>query len=105
MFCLFFFIGNHCSRYDQSKMQSHLIQCFNYSKMEWFPSEIVPSLPIVKKEKIKLYCTCRMPHLEGENMAYCPKCHEWYHGSCEQIPALVFSNIAEKYICSKCVTL
>ena len=66
---------------------------------------MVPSLPIVKKEKIKLYCTCRMLYLEGENMAYCPKCHEWYHGSCEQIPTLVFSNIAEKYICSKCVTL
>ena len=72
MFCLFFFIGNHYSRYDQSKMRSHLIQCFNYSKMERFPSEMVPSLPIVKKEKIKLYCTCRVPHLEGENMAHCP---------------------------------
>ena len=37
VFYLFFFIGNHYSRYDQSKMRSHLIQCFNYSKMECFP--------------------------------------------------------------------
>ena len=34
-----------------------------------------------------------MPDLEGqENMAYCPKCHEWYNCSYEQIPATVFSN-------------
>ena len=37
VFYLFFCIGNHYSRYDQSKMRSHLIQCFNYSKMGWFP--------------------------------------------------------------------
>ena len=71
--------------------------------MEQFPSEKVHALPMVKKEKIKLYYTCRMPDLEGqENMAYCPKCHEWYHGSCEQIPATVVSNKKEKYLCSRC---
>ena len=58
-------------------MRSHLIQCLSNSKMEQFRSEMVHALPMVKKEKIKLYCTCRMPDLEGqENMAYCPKCHE-----------------------------
>ena len=82
-------------------MRSHLLKCLENKKMEQFPSLEKRALPPVKKEMIQLCCKCKMP--EGkENMAFCPKCREWYHQECEQIPNFIFENKHSKYICSRC---
>lgn len=90
-------------RYDQSKMRDHLSQCFSDKRMERFPSYFTRALPPVKKEKVYLYCTCRMPEGDG-NIAFCPKCKEWYHQVCDNIPDFIFDEKRKSkyYICHRC---
>ena len=42
-------------------MRSHLVKYLKNKKMEIFPSTEQRALPPVKREKIHLYCECRMP--------------------------------------------
>ncbi len=52
-------------------MRKHFISCLNNERMEQFPSNVTKALPLVKKFKIKLFCTCKMPEVGSqENMAY-----------------------------------
>ncbi len=84
-------------------MRKHFISCLNNERMEQFPSKVTKALPLVKKFKIKLFCTCKMPEVGSqENMAYCPSCHQWFHKTCEQIPDKIFKDKKEKFTCSKC---
>ena len=55
-------------------------------------------------ENISAYCSCRLPESDVEKMAACDRCSEWYHLSCERIPADVFQNSQVSWICSKCHT-
>ena len=64
--------------------------------MEPFPSSLTRALPPVKREKVYLYCICRMPEGDGK-MALCPKCKEWYHQLCDNIPDFIFENKRSKY--------
>ena len=75
--------------YDQPKMRSHPIKIkyLENKKMERFPSIEKRALAPVRKDKIHVYCKCRMPEGEDSMMAFCPKCCEWYHQKCDQIPA------------------
>ena len=87
-------------------MPNHAIACINNGNMEQFPSVLTKALPVAKKLRMKLFCTCRMPDLKGqESMAYCPRCREWYHRNCEQIPDSIFNDKKENFICSKCTQL
>ena len=39
----------------------------------------------------------------GEEMVACDQCNEWYHSSCESIPAEVFTNSKISWLCNKCL--
>ena len=88
-------------RYDQSKMRHHLIQCFEKKLLTPFPSE---SMRMMKpsKQEIKVFCTCRLPDFEGEEMAECDECGRWYHRHCESVPEIVFEDSEASWICSVC---
>ena len=51
-------------------MKSHLIKCLENKKMEQFPSVEKRALAPVRKEKIHVYCKCRMPEGEDSMMAF-----------------------------------
>lgn len=50
----------------------------------------------------RLYCICRKPYQDGENMMECEKCEEWFHFEC--IGYIGTSEEAEdiNFVCSKC---
>ncbi len=94
--------GNNPSnlRYNQSKMRSHLIKCLEGQKMTPFPSRFRrPSHP--KIEEVRVYCKCRLPDNGEEDMAACDNCNEWYHLTCGNIPAEVFSS-ETLWLCHMC---
>ena len=83
-------------------MRSEVVHCINVGNLERFPSEMACGLPVVDKVKLKLYCKCKIPVRKGqENVAYCSKCHEWYHKSCADIPDVIFTDSRKTFTCSE----
>ena len=96
-------IGNNPAsyRYVQHKMRPHLLECFEKKLFTPFPSQISrPGRPTC--EVVNVYCACRLPR-NGEDMARCINCWEWFHHSCQKIPEAVFSDLSIKWKCSKCI--
>ena len=89
-------------RYNQDKMREHLLQCFKERKLTPFPSVCIRGPKPINTEKIDVFCTCRLPHMVDEPMAFCPCCREWYHSTCEDIPKYIFTNKNAKWKCSRC---
>ena len=88
-------------KYAQEKMRPHLIECFTSGSISPFPSKFVRPGK-AKKEKIELFCSCRLPEMVGDKMAQCFICGEWYHKICEKIPNIVFTDESVSWKCSKC---
>ena len=72
--------------YDQAKMRTHLIHCFETQSMTPFPSHGSrrPSDPNI--EAYSIYCICRMIN-DGTPMIQCSSCTEWYHMACCAVPS------------------
>ena len=68
------------------------MECVENGKLVPFPSEMVRSSRLLRKEKVKLYCDCKLPDDGEENMAYCVKCKNWFHESCQSIVSVVFES-------------
>ena len=47
-----------------------------------------------------MYCTCRMPKVNGISMIHCNNCKEWYHGVC--IGTIPEEIKAKKWFCPTC---
>lgn len=43
-------------------------------------------MKINSEDTIKVYCTCRMPEIDGIDMVQCSRCNEWYHVGCVTVP-------------------
>ena len=73
--------------FDETKMRDHLVQCLQQKNMTLFPttSKRVRRC-ITKKTIVPIFCRCRKPYFEGENMVQCTICKEWFHFKCEKIP-------------------
>ena len=73
-------------QFDQSRMRSHLIQCFEEHKLEGFPlSSCHPdqlNRTKLAHRVIRLYCTCRMPEAFDTKMVACDTCEKWFHYKC-----------------------
>lgn len=90
-------------RYFQEKLRHHLIQCLKVKKILPFPSRLRRhTKPMIKV--VKVFCTCRLPETDDENMVACDACNEWYHASCEEIPAEIFTSAEDTWLCRKCIT-
>ena len=84
-------------------MRAHFIQCVENGKLVPFPSEMVRRSRPVRKEKVKLFCDCKLPDDGKENMAYCVKCRNWFHESCQTIKSVVFeSSYTQDWVCNHC---
>lgn len=89
-------------RYNQQVMRSHLLECLLKKKFTPFPSKKGTQLKPTK-DFIDIYCSCRLPEQEGDRMAQCGSCDEWYHKTCQKIPEVVFSDQDADWKCSNCI--
>ena len=67
--------------FDQDKMRSHLIKCFEEQSMSIFPvKKMRRGVNLVKRtELISVFCICRMPAVTSSNWIECSSCKDWYH--------------------------
>ena len=94
-------------RWDQKLMRANLLKSFEQGKMKPFPGwelhdRRIEEEEVVKEQKIKVYCSCRMPQ-DRKKMAQCVKCNDWFHQTCENIAASVFRK-KEPFTCSSCAS-
>ena len=73
--------------FNQTKMRSHLLKCFQKRKIEPFPLYLRNISKFCKTcvSIVKVYCTCRLPDFYDETMIQCDSCSRWYHTKCVQI--------------------
>ena len=74
--------------FDQKKMRSHLMHCFEQQQMSMFPIRKRRRIhsKVKTTENIPIYCVCRMPQLPNTNWVECSRCKEWYHSdTCVQL--------------------
>lgn len=90
---------------DQSKMRSHLLQCFENRKMLMFPTK--KARRAMRKDRyssFKVFCICRMPEDLTVNWMQCSMCKEWYHtDSCVAVPSCYFEP-GRAWYCTKCMS-
>jgi len=72
--------------FDTNKMRDHLIKCLKLGTITMFPKiEKRVRRCSSRKVVVPLYCHCRLPYVEGNEMVLCGDCNEWYHYKCEKI--------------------
>ena len=87
---------------EQSSLRQHFVQCLESQHFTMFPvkSEQRNGLRIRSKQTITVYCTCRMPKVNGISMICCNNCKKWFHGVCI---ALIPEEIkGKKWFCPTC---
>ena len=86
-FALHAALGNDLQNivFDQMRMRSHLLACFEKKKLTSFPNEKRKAREekylYFPMQEIELYCTCLMPETYGD-MVQCDACEKWYHLRC-----------------------
>ena len=73
------------SIFDQKSMRKHLHDCFNYGVITSFPQQLKRQSVIrsvYKVERVRVYCSCKMPEEFDVKMISCDKCHAWFHFKC-----------------------
>ena len=88
-----------------TRMREHLYDCIEDKTMKNFPAKKRRCTNKTKKiETLKVFCHCRLPAKEGENMVLCEQCQEWFHDKCETVPDEVWTTNDEfKWYCRKCM--
>ena len=72
--------------FDQGRMRSHLLSCFERSEITPFPLATTTTDTIRRcalRHHVIIHCTCRMP--ESGKMIQCEVCYQWYHYVCASI--------------------
>ena len=72
-------------QFDQSRMRSHQIRCFEEQKLEQFPFSSCPdhlNRARLAHRVIHLFCICRMPETFDTKMVACDVCEKWFHYKC-----------------------
>ena len=85
--------------YDQSRMRSHLEECFEKEELTLFPPSSVP----VKRSRlrhlfVKVNCFCKRPE-SYDDMVECEGCSTWFHFKCV---GLCSSSNTDNWKCSTC---
>ena len=90
--------------YAQNKMRKHLYNCLKSGEMEMFPLLKDCEQPTIAcADSIDVYCTCRMPEIDGIDMVECSKCNEWYHVCCIDVPKQVMEDSCLQWFCHLCI--
>ena len=85
--------------YDQSRMRSHLVECFEKEELSLFSPSLVP----VKRSRlrhmfVKVCCFCKRPECY-DVMVECEGCSTWFHFKCV---GLCSSSNTDNWKCSTC---
>ena len=59
-------------------------------------------IKIKSEDIIEVFCTCRMPEIDGIDMVQCDKCTEWYHVGCVTVPSQAMKDRSMEWFCSTC---
>lgn len=93
------------ARYNHNLIRQHLLKCLEDCSISRFPLASERRYSKVRHtDEIELNCTCRLPYVEGDEMAECDSCGVWYHQHCMDIPNEVFRdrNREVPWMCKKC---
>ena len=94
----------HQIGYLQSSFRPHLLKCLEKKQLAPFPSSGKRRLSrkrLLHTRIVNIYCTCRQP--EGNNMAKCHTCKEWFHRTCVDIKQSIFEDKKAVYNCKLCL--
>ena len=73
-------------KYAQKLFRDHLMQCIQNQHFTPFPCTVINKRSTASRTPASgtTFCQCRQP--EGEKMAQCDGCKEWYHDECANFP-------------------
>lgn len=85
--------------FDQTKMRSHLLSCFENGELTAFPYK--RRRPYANQREhngvtIKTFCQCRLPE-EYDNMVKCDDCRKWFHQKCVE-----YTCTQTEWLCPSC---
>ena len=94
-------------------MREHLLTCLQLKEFSMFP-KTTNRVPKSKSciEKHRVFCVCRdvffdqdVDENNGNFMAECSRCNEWFHRKCVTIPNNVFvdEKAHSKWVCGPCM--
>ena len=70
--------------FDVAGMRTHLLQCFEAKKISPFPTlEICTTIHLSELEVFRVYCCCRMPLTQEDELQTCNVCSERFHAACQ----------------------
>ena len=82
--------------FKQTEMRKHLYDGFKRGKILPFPllKKRCAGRKVKHTETISVYCLCRMPEAQDQDMVECSNCLEWYHIDCviEPVPTAALDN-------------
>ena len=91
--------------WQQGAMRAHLKTCINDGRMTMFPCKRKRrGGSVAKTQKMKLFCHCRQPEVGQTPMIQCCTCKSWYHGSCDNVPDIAWTDDDYRFVCTKCST-
>ena len=90
-------------KFDHKSTRQHLATCLEKCNFTRFP--VVGdrrSISVKNTQLVDLHCSCRLPEVQGEDMAECEGCKLWYHKHCMDIPSEVFNSEDVPWKCKSC---
>ena len=98
-------VGNlpvHEVRFDQKKMRSHLLSCFEKRELTHFPqARRQPAAQPRQHNNVTIatLCECKLPE-EYDNMILCDLCGKWFHFGCVGYDTSI--SISNEWLCRLC---
>ena len=93
------------ARYDHCSIRQHLLKCLEDCQLSHFPVVSQRRHSNIKHtQEVDLHCSCRMPEVEGDEIAQCDTCDVWYHRHCMDIPSEVFGDSDVPWACTNCTS-
>ena len=90
-------------KFDHKSTRQHLVTCLEKCNLLRFPVlGDRRSVGIKNTQCVDLHCSCRLPEVQGEDMAKCEGCKVWYHKHCMDIPSEVFNSEDVPWKCKSC---
>jgi hypothetical protein len=90
----------HEVRFDQKKMRSHLLSCFEKRELTHFPqARRQPATQSRQHNNVTIatLCECKLPE-EYDNMILCDLCGKWFHFGCVGYD----TSISNEWLCRLC---
>ncbi len=88
--------------FKQDEMRKHLKTALEKKSLPPFPSKKVKTLMKMDKEKLHIFCDCRMID-DGRCMVECNGCKNWYHADCISISSSMLGDKQASWYCQLCI--